>query len=270
MIVLVGVWEDVSRGASQEGQKQLSSDAWSEQEKEVRIGGDGGTLRYTKREERDDGRILRVQSLQQVSGKRGTVPEEAQDDRELVARMLAGEEYAFEEFFETHFSRLYRFALPRVGQDEDAAEDVVQSALCKAVSALRSWRGEATLFTWLCTFCRHEISGHYRQRESRPQTLGLIEDAPDVGDSLALLAGRLDRGPDDEAEHREVARQVQWTLDNLPAHYGDALEWKYIQGLSVVEIAARLNIGSKAVESLLTRARQAFRQAFTPARGQDT
>ena len=41
--------------------------------------------------------------------------------------------------------------------------------------------------------------------------------------------------------------------------YGDALEWKYVQGLSVKEIAARLNLGAKAAESLMTRARQAFR-----------
>src|SRR6266487_1253063 len=101
-----------------------------------------------------------------MNSKRGSVPGAAQNDRELVKRMLAGEEDAFEEFFDSHFSRLYRFALARMEQDADAAEDVVQAALCKAISALKSWRAEATLFTWLCTFCRHEISAHYRRNRA--------------------------------------------------------------------------------------------------------
>jgi RNA polymerase sigma-70 factor, ECF subfamily len=58
---------------------------------------------------------------------------------------------------------------------------------------------------------------------------------------------------------------VQAILDRLPARYGDALEWKYVEGLSVMEIAERLGVGAKAAESLLTRARTAFRDAYTSA-----
>jgi DNA-directed RNA polymerase specialized sigma24 family protein len=60
---------------------------------------------------------------------------------------------------------------------------------------------------------------------------------------------------------------VQLTLDYLPARYGDALEWKYIEELSVGEIADRLGVGYKAAESLLTRARAAFRDAFSSVGG---
>ena len=77
----------------------------------------------------------------------------------------------------------------------------------------------------------------------------------------------LDGGVVDEVRRREIVRLVQLTLDSLPAKYGDVLEWKYIHGLSVAEIAARLKMGSKAVESLLTRARQAFRDAVAPSGG---
>ena len=45
------------------------------------------------------------------------------------------------------------------------------------------------------------------------------------------------------------------------------LEWKYIHGLSMQEIASRLGATAKAVESLLTRAREAFRQGFTALNG---
>jgi len=181
------------------------------------------------------------------------VPGATEADRDLVRRMLGGEERAFTEFFDGHFSRLYRFALPRLGRDADAAEEVVQAVLCKAISAMKSWRGEAALFTWLCTFCMHEIGSHYRQSGRRPQPLGLIEDGP------AMIGA-------DETRRSEVAMLVHATLDGLRDGYGDVLEWKYVLGLSVDEIAGRLGVSPKAAESLLTRARQAFREAYPAGR----
>jgi RNA polymerase sigma-70 factor (ECF subfamily) len=175
--------------------------------------------------------------------------------------MLSGEEAAFQEFFDGFFPRLYRFALARVDRDADVAEEVVQSTLCRVIAKLHTYRGEAALFTWLCTFCRHEISAHYR-RKGRASRVDLVEDAPEVRAALESLSGAGSDLPDDVLNRKELGRLVQATLDALPGRYGDALEWKYIQGLSVKEIAARLNVGPKAAESLLTRARGAFRDAF--------
>ena len=72
---------------------------------------------------------------------------------------------------------------------------------------------------------------------------------------------------EDETGRRELERLVQVTLDQLPAQYGRVLEWKYLQGLTVDEISHRLDVGYKAAESLLTRARQAFREAFSLVAG---
>src|SRR5919112_63502 len=82
--------------------------------------------------------------------------------------MLGGDEGAFDEFFEDYFPRLFRFAVLRL-RDQDAAEDLVQNSLIAAVRNLGSWRGEATLFTWLCTICRREISA-WEKRTSRRAT----------------------------------------------------------------------------------------------------
>jgi RNA polymerase sigma-70 factor (ECF subfamily) len=181
------------------------------------------------------------------------------EDRRLVRRMLRGDERAFDEFFAGYFQRLFRFALRRVG-DSDAAEDIVQASLVVAMTKLHTWRGEAALFTWLCTLCRHELSAYWRRAGRREETT-LVEDAPEIRATLESLAAGAE-GPDRELERREIARQVQLTLDFLPGRYGDVLEWKYILGLSVAEIAARLGTTEKAAESTLTRARQAFRTAF--------
>jgi len=188
--------------------------------------------------------------------------EGAADDRKLVERMLAGEEEAFDQFFEGHCPRLYRFALPRMNHNPDAAEEIVQVTLVKAVSGLKGFRGEAALFTWLCTICRREIAAHHARRGSRAESVALVEDVPEVRAALESLAATLREDPESALQRGEVARLVQLTLDALPRAYGDALEWKYVHGHSVREIAARLNLGEKAAESLLTRARQAFRDGF--------
>jgi len=194
------------------------------------------------------------------------VTEATTEERDLVRRMLAGDEDAFDRFFDGHFSRLYRFALPRLGRDADAAEDIVQVTLCKAVAALKSYRGEAALFTWLCTICRRTIAAHHERRGRRPEQSSLIEDSPEIRAALDSLAATLGQDPESQFDRAEVARLVQVTLDTLPRSYGDALEWKYLQGLSVKEIAARLGLGAKAAESLLTRAREAFRDGFAAVR----
>ena len=184
------------------------------------------------------------------------------DDKRLVQRLLSGEERAFEEFFDVYFQRLYRFALTRVDHNADIAEEVVQGTLTQVIAKLHTFRGEAALFSWLCTFCRHQISAYYRQRNRQPKSVGLTDDEPEILAALESLTMAIDGDPEEQYRRKEVARQVQITLDYLPPRYGDALEWKYIHGLTVKEIAALLEVGPKAAESLLTRARQAFRDGF--------
>ena len=187
--------------------------------------------------------------------------EQYQSDKAVVGRMLGNDEAAFDHFFDTYAPKLYRFALRRLDHDANAAEEVVQATLCKAVAKLATYRGESALFTWLCAFFRHEIGAHYSRLRRTAREKPLIEETPDVRAALESLGAAID-GPDDRLRRRELARLVQMTLDYLPDRYGDALEWKYIHELSVQEIARRLTVSPKAAESLLSRAREAFRDAF--------
>jgi RNA polymerase sigma-70 factor (ECF subfamily) len=181
------------------------------------------------------------------------------DETKLVRQMLRGDEDAFSTFFASYAPRLYRFALTRVA-DEDATEEIVQATLVQAIRKLHLFRGEAALFTWMVTLCRHEI-GAWLTRAGRRPTVPLEEDVPEVRKKLEALAMRA-AGPEEELGRLEVARLVRVALDFLPPHYGDVLEWKYIEEVSVAEIAGRLGLTSKAAESMLARARNAFRDGF--------
>jgi len=175
--------------------------------------------------------------------------------------MLAGDERAFGELFDGTFPVLYRFALRRVGGDEDVAEEVVQRTLCAGIDHLVSWRGEASLLTWLCAICRRQIVDHYRRRGNAAGRVELDEDLPEVRAALeSILTGAPD--PEGHALRREMAALVHAALDALPPHYAEVLEWKYLEEASMKEIASRIGITAKAVESLLTRARAAYRDVL--------
>jgi RNA polymerase sigma-70 factor (ECF subfamily) len=183
-------------------------------------------------------------------------------DIALARRILAGDEAAFDEFFDAYFSPLYRFAIARLSGDENAAEDVVQRVLIRGLDRLHTYKGEAALLTWLCALCRREIS-RCRERTGRMREVSLWDDGPELRAALDAMAASECETPEAETRRRELSRLVQLTLDHLPARYGDVLEWKYIHELSVEEIATRLGVGYKAAESLLTRARAAFRDGFS-------
>lgn len=177
----------------------------------------------------------------------------------LVRRLLARDEQAFNEFFDDYYPRLFRFAVMRL-LDEDAADEAAQATMVQAFRGLHTWRGEAALFTWLCTICRNEVAAVAR-RVARQATVSLADDDPHVRATLESLAAYAD-GPDSDLERADVGRVVQIALDHLPPRYSRALAWKYLDDLTVREIAARLRLTPKAAESLLTRARDAFREAF--------
>jgi RNA polymerase sigma-70 factor (ECF subfamily) len=182
-------------------------------------------------------------------------------DRTLAKRVAGGDEPAFEEFFREYFPRLFRFILARVNGDADLAEEIVQRTMCRVVQKMGSFRGEALLFTWLCQICRNEMVATYRQRGIQESQTVPLEDHPAIRAALESITVDTDT-PEKNRTQEELARFVRLTLEYLPAKYATALELKYIRGCSVDEIGEQLDISTKAAESVLSRARAAFKEAF--------
>ncbi len=185
--------------------------------------------------------------------------EVSRDEKALVDRMLAGEREAFDEFAGHYIPALYRFAAARLSHDSDLTRDIAQSTVCKAIAKLASFRGEAGLLTWMIAICRNEIAMHFRRLSRVPKEVEISVEPLD-------MSQRLDReppaGPGEDLLRAENAELVHMALDLLPDKHGKALQWKYLEDLPVKEIAVRLEVSAKAAESLLTRARRAFRVRF--------
>jgi len=190
------------------------------------------------------------------------------EDLDLAQRLAAGEVQLFTRFFDLYFARVYRFALTRLDGDVDAAEEVSQRTLCKAVRKLKLYRGEASLLTWLCQICRREISDFAGARAQYAARHVAFDDDPDVRAAVESITAGEAYDPLESVARADRSRLVQLMLDYLPARYGDVLEWKYVEGLRVDEIARRLDVTPLAAESMLARARRSFRDTWRGLAGE--
>ncbi len=193
------------------------------------------------------------------------------DDRQLVRSLLRGDERAFRAFFDRYAPLLLGFVLRRSAFDRAGAEDVVQSALLRAVRGLAGFRGEASLYTWLCQVCRSELADQRRASARRPVTVSFDQDAA-IAATVASRAAAASASPDDatDIEPGEYGERVSQVLAALPENHAVVLEMKYARELSVEEIAGCLRITTTAAQSLLARARTAFRERWLANAGEST
>lgn len=143
---------------------------------------------------------------------------------------------------------VYGYLLPRCG-DRATAEDVTSEVFLAAVEAVRREAVERLTVAWLIGVARHKLVDHWRrtERERRRVERVAAEPTPDADDPW-------------EAEvDAEAARAV---LAGLGGHHRAALTLRYVDGLSVPEVARHLDRTVHATEALLVRARRAFRAAL--------
>lgn len=159
---------------------------------------------------------------------------------------------------------LYAFCLYRVGKRADVCEEVVQETLLLAIGQLERYdpaRSGGHIFPWLTGLARNAIRRELA-RLRPPAALESLWMRMDR-DLLRLYRGLSAEPVDDEVLAREeTCELVNATMSQLPPHYRRSLEAKYVDGHSVRDIAGLLSLSEKAVESLLTRAREAFRATF--------
>jgi RNA polymerase sigma-70 factor (ECF subfamily) len=179
-------------------------------------------------------------------------------DLELAQRIVAGDEKALEVFYQRYFTRLYRFVYYQVGGSHDDAQDVLQDALIAALKSLASYRGDSSLYSWLCGVAWNKAAD-FRRREFR---MAQVEQRSlkDLRETREIEANP---APENVLVHQENRERVHETLRSLPVHYQQVLVLKYAEGLPVEDIAHIMRRTFKSTESLLTRARSAFRESFS-------
>jgi RNA polymerase sigma-70 factor (ECF subfamily) len=168
---------------------------------------------------------------------------------ELLRRaVLSGDQQAWQTWYHETFDNLYAYVLWRLGGQGARADDVVQETYLTAVRHVRRFNPrQGSFLDWLRGLAANMVRHSLRQQQRRSKR----EQA--AGRNVAVQSSC------DDCDRRE---EVAAILAALPERQEAVLRAKYLDGLSVAEIAAAWNQSPKAVESLLSRARQAFRQYY--------
>jgi RNA polymerase sigma-70 factor (ECF subfamily) len=179
-------------------------------------------------------------------------------------KALQGDETAFKVLLEHVLKPLYGFCLYRVGKNQHWCEEVVQETMMRALRDLAAYepsRAGNNVFPWLTGLARNEIQ-RVLQREKSAASLQTLW--ANLDQELLGLYAKLETAPfdDDLLQRQETRDLVNATMAQLPDHYRETLEEKYVQGKSQREMAQRRQLSEKALESQLTRARNAFRVTF--------
>lgn len=190
--------------------------------------------------------------------KRGERPETLQSENALVRAAQARQPKAIRTIIERYNQRLYRLARAIVRNDADA-EEVLQEAYMRAFSGIGSFRGEATLATWLSRITVNEALGRLRRKRRKAQF-----DAEFAGQERARVIPFPSNNPSDDPERsmaqRQILQLVEQASDNLPEVYRVVFVARVIEGLSIEETAKILGLLPATIKTRLHRARALIRQ----------
>jgi RNA polymerase sigma-70 factor, ECF subfamily len=176
--------------------------------------------------------------------------ERVERDRRLRRAVLAGDEHAWRTWYEEHFAAVRAYVLWRCGGLHDRADEVTQETWLTAVRRVRDFdpaRGDFR--RWLRGIAAHLLHNLFRKDQRRNGQVPTRAEPTGPPADAAL-------------EERERAERVAGALAALPDRYEAVLRARYLEGRTVEEIAAAGGQTPKTIESLLTRARQAFRALF--------
>ncbi len=157
---------------------------------------------------------------------------------------LVGDDEAFRDWYDRTLPRIYRYLLARCG-DESLAEELTQQTFTEAIRHRRQFAGRSDPVTWLIAIGRRKLVDHYRRAGADQRR-----------------AVRLSEQPLNPGSPSETRMAVLEALAQLAPDQRLALTYRYLDQLPVREIAEVLGRTESATESLLSRARDAFRTAY--------
>ena len=186
-------------------------------------------------------------------------------DAGLPSLTSQGSASAFAAIMRRNNRRLYRIARS-ILRDEAEAEEAVQETYLRAFTNLHSFRGTATLSTWLARIVINEALGRLRQRRSFTD-LDEIDRAAWLGQATpgALLGAFGRTSPEAAAAHQELKLLIENAVNALPAPFRVVFVSCAIEQLSVEDVAASLGIPKSTVRTRLYRAKRMLREALGAA-----
>ncbi len=199
--------------------------------------------------------------------------ESPQDEPQLAARAVAGDEVALSQLlFRCHDRLVGEIGrkLPADIQGSIAAEDIAQEAYVVAFQRIASFNPQdhERFFAWLFAIARNRLMDAIKAHRTAKRGGGRVEvvtgqaaEDDDVVRLLETLAAH-SRTPSRSAAGHEAAEAVGRALASLPPDYAEALRLRYLESLPIAEVAARMNRSEGSIHMLCNRALKALKRAM--------
>lgn len=187
------------------------------------------------------------------------------EDIKLANQISGGNEDAIKAFFDGYLDPLYGFIYYRVDSHKEDAEDLLQESIMGAIKSMKNFKGNSSLFTWLCAISKNKIATFKFNRAKKEHMEVKMEEVDKIIEKLCLIGHeQLDEKLFKQEETKALINRV---FSDLPPQYQNCLVQKYIHELPVKNIAESLGVTLKSIESMLSRAREAFKIAFKELEG---
>jgi RNA polymerase sigma-70 factor (ECF subfamily) len=173
----------------------------------------------------------------------------------LLAALLKRDRKATAEFVSRYSDSVYAFIRSRLAPSYDLVDDLVQEVFLAAWENLGNYRREGPLQGWLMGIARHKVEDYYRARLRAPESLPEAE--------LDLAAGSMTPDFDGSLDREELRSKTWRVMSSLPEQYRLVLIWRYWEKVAARDMALRTGKTEKAIERLLSRAREQFRERWT-------
>jgi RNA polymerase sigma-70 factor (ECF subfamily) len=190
-------------------------------------------------------------------------------DRQLIARLQAGDETAVQDLADRYRPRIAQLAMRYMKNREDA-EEVTQDVLMKVYRKVNAFRGDSALSSWIyrITFntamSRLRTNRAERAAEQERDRLLATERPNDEQSRAPREPADWTHMPDEEVLRSQLRDAVAEAIDDLPEIYRAPVVLRDIQGLSTEEASTRLKVKDQTLKSRLHRGRVMLRERLTP------
>jgi RNA polymerase sigma-70 factor (ECF subfamily) len=185
------------------------------------------------------------------------------DEAQIAHGLRDGRTDAWLALYDAYARRVWSVVARQMGADAADVADVVQETLLSAARSAGQYdpvRG--SLWMWLCGIARRQVALHYRGRQRRERLCQRGRDLASQTQPNGARGANHDLDPSQILMQRELAGAVRNVLTELPIDYETLLIAKYLDDLSIDELAGQEDCSAVAVRSKLARARRAFEKAF--------
>jgi RNA polymerase sigma-70 factor, ECF subfamily len=174
------------------------------------------------------------------------------DRKERLAETF-GDPSLFRTWYDDAVGRVYGYLFGRCGGDIEVAEEITQQTFLQAIRHWQNFDGRSDPVTWLCSIARNKLADHYREQDRQRRR------------HLQLVVREIEPKATTGNQAIDDREAIMSALRQLPDIERTALVLRYLDDLSVREVAKMLGRSVDATDALIRRAKERFRSVYPEA-----